>query len=77
MYYFFNTVKIHAGVSGLDKEMEYIKIMILFQVQELINMNKHYKKSKKLLQTEELLEKVLENTILKQIISVLGNIILL
>lgn len=77
MYYFFNTVKIHAGVSDLDKEMEYIKITILFQVQEPINMNKHYKKSKKLLQTEELLEKVLENTILKQIISVLGNIILL
>lgn len=51
----------------LVKEMEYIKIMIQFQDQELTNKNKFQKLNKKYLQLAVLLVEVQESFIFKQI----------
>jgi hypothetical protein len=65
--FFFILVKKHAEDLDSVKEMEFIKIMIQFQDQELISKNKFRKLNKKYLQLVALLVKVQENFIFKQI----------
>ncbi len=65
--FFLILAKKHAEDLDSGKEMEFIKIMIQFQDQELISKNKFRKLNKKYLQLVALLVRVRENFIFKQI----------